>query len=53
MGWGALAVIVAVTALSQFYRSCLGVIAPELSQDLDISPEQLGSSTARSSSPWR
>lgn len=43
MGWGALAVIVAVTALSQFYRSCLGVIAPELSNDLDLSPEELGS----------
>lgn len=43
MGWEALAVIVAITALSQFYRSCLGVIAPELSHDLDLSPEALGS----------
>jgi MFS family permease len=43
MGWEALAVIVAVTALSQFYRSCLGVIAPELSRDLHLSPEALGS----------
>jgi MFS family permease len=44
MGGGALAALVAVTALSQFYRSCLGVIAPELSRDLDLSPEELGSS---------
>jgi MFS family permease len=43
MGWGALAAIVAVAALSQFFRSCLGVIAPELSRDLEMSPEQLGS----------
>ncbi len=43
MGWGALAAIVAITALSQFYRSCLSVIAPELSNDLDASPEELGS----------
>ncbi|MGQ0510796.1 MAG: MFS transporter [Betaproteobacteria bacterium] len=43
MGREALAVIVAVTALSQFYRSCLGVIAPELSRDLELSPEALGS----------
>ena len=34
--------LVAVTALSQFHRSCLGVIAPELARDLALSPEQLG-----------
>jgi MFS family permease len=43
MGWGALAAIVAITALSQFFRSCLGVIAPELSNDLEMEPEELGS----------
>mgnify|MGYP001191321025 CR=1 FL=1 len=42
MGWEALAVIVAVAALSQFYRSCLGVIAPELTRDLALTPEALG-----------
>jgi MFS family permease len=43
MGWGALAALVAITALSQFYRSCLSVIAPELSHDLSMEPEELGS----------
>jgi MFS family permease len=43
MGWGALAALVAITALSQFYRSCLSVIAPELSSELEASPEDLGS----------
>ncbi len=33
-GAGAVAVLVAITGLSLFYRSCLGVIAPELSRDL-------------------
>ncbi len=33
---------VAVTALSLFYRSCLGVIAPELTRDLGLTPEDLG-----------
>lgn len=46
MGWEALAAIVAIAALSQFYRSCLGVIAPELSRDLALSPEALGSANA-------
>ena len=36
------AVVVAVTALSLFYRSCLGVIAPELTRDLGLTPEDLG-----------
>ena len=36
-----LVTVVAVTALSLFYRSCLGVIAPELSRDLGLSPEDL------------
>jgi MFS family permease len=43
MGWGALAAVVAITALSQFYRSCLSVIAPELAHDLNMEPEELGS----------
>jgi MFS family permease len=43
MGGGALAAIAAATALSQFYRSCISVIAPELSHDLGLSPEELGS----------
>lgn len=34
--------VVAVTALSLFYRSCLGVIAPELTRDLGLTPEDLG-----------
>ena len=42
MSPAAVAVLVAITALSQFYRSCLGVIAPELTQDLHLSPEDLG-----------
>lgn len=42
MGRGAIAVVVAITGLSLFYRSCLGVIAPELSRDLGLSPEDLG-----------
>lgn len=37
------AMLVAVAALSQFHRSCLGVIAPELSQDLSMTPAALGS----------
>jgi len=39
---GAVAVMVAITALSLFYRSCLGVIAPELTRDLGLTPEDLG-----------
>jgi MFS family permease len=42
MGFGAVAMIVAITGLSLFYRSCLGVIAPELSRDLGLTPEDLG-----------
>jgi MFS family permease len=42
MGGGAVAVVVALTGLSLFYRSCLSVIAPELSRDLGLSPEDLG-----------
>jgi len=42
MGRGAAAVVVAITGLSLFYRSCLGVIAPELSRDLGLTPEDLG-----------
>jgi MFS family permease len=42
MGAASVAVIVAVTALSLFYRSCLGVIAPELTRDLGLTPEDLG-----------
>jgi MFS family permease len=34
--------MVAITALSLFYRSCLGVIAPELTRDLGLTPEDLG-----------
>ena len=34
--------LVAITGLSQFYRSCLGVIAPELTRDLGLTPEDLG-----------
>jgi MFS family permease len=41
-GAGAVAVMVAITALSLFYRSCLGVIAPELTRDLGLTPEDLG-----------
>ena len=37
-----MAVMVAITALSLFYRSCLGVIAPELTRDLGLTPEDLG-----------
>ena len=36
------AVLVALAGLSQFYRSCLGVIAPELTRDLGLTPEALG-----------
>src|SRR5262245_13488904 len=36
------AMLVAITALSHFYRSCLSVIAPELARDLAMSPQQLG-----------
>jgi MFS family permease len=36
------AMLVAITALSQFHRTCLGVIAPELSADLALSPQALG-----------
>jgi len=42
MGGIPLTVVVAVTALSLFYRSCLGVIAPELTRDLGLTPEDLG-----------
>jgi len=42
MGTAAVAVLVAITGLSQFYRSCLGVIAPELTRDLGLTPEDLG-----------
>jgi MFS family permease len=42
MGFGAVAMLVAITGLSLFYRSCLGVIAPELSRDLGLTPEDLG-----------
>jgi len=31
-----------LTGLSQFHRSALGVIAPELSADLALSPAMLG-----------
>lgn len=41
-GAGAVAVLVAITGLSLFYRSCLGVIAPELTRDLGLTPEDLG-----------
>ena len=34
--------MVAIAALSLFYRSCLGVIAPELTRDLGLTPEDLG-----------
>ena len=34
--------MVAITGLSLFYRSCLGVIAPELTRDLGLTPEDLG-----------
>src|SRR5215813_4403869 len=34
--------LVMITALSQFHRACLGVVAPELTRDLAMSPEQLG-----------
>ena len=34
--------LVAITALSHFYRSCLSVIAPELALELAMSPQQLG-----------
>ena len=37
-----LLVLVAVTCLSQFYRVSNGVIAPELTRDLDLTPRQLG-----------
>lgn len=42
MGGGAVVSVVAITGLSLFYRSCLGVIAPELSRDLCLTPEDLG-----------
>ncbi len=42
MGAGAVAVLVAITGLSLFYRACLGVLAPELAQDLGLTPEDLG-----------
>jgi predicted MFS family arabinose efflux permease len=37
-----LLLLVAVTCLSQFYRVSNGVIAPELTRDLGLSPRQLG-----------
>ena len=43
MGAAAIAVLVSITGLSLFYRSCLGVIAPELTRDLGLTPEDLGS----------
>ncbi len=42
MGAAFAAVLVALAGLSQFYRSCLGVIAPELTRDLGLTPETLG-----------
>ncbi|MGH8764510.1 MAG: MFS transporter, partial [Burkholderiales bacterium] len=42
MGPAAVAVLVSITGLSLFYRSCLGVIAPELAHDLQLTPEDLG-----------
>ncbi len=42
MGGSAVAVLVAVTGLSLFFRSCLGVLAPELTRDLGLTPEDLG-----------
>lgn len=42
MGSGAVIVIIAITGLSLFFRSCLGVIAPELTRDLGLTPEDLG-----------
>ncbi len=40
------AMLVAATALSQFWRSALGVIAPELMRDLALSPQMLGNANA-------
>lgn len=40
--WPLLSLLIAVTCLSQFYRVSNGVIAPELTRDLDLSPRQLG-----------
>src|SRR3954464_2282777 len=37
-----LALLIAVTCLSQFYRVSNSVIAPELARDLDLSARQLG-----------
>jgi predicted MFS family arabinose efflux permease len=37
-----LLLLIAVTCLSQFYRVSNGVIAPELTRDLDLSARQLG-----------
>ncbi len=36
------AAIAAMTALSQFHRNAIGVLAPELATELQLSPEQLG-----------
>jgi MFS family permease len=41
-----LAMLVAATAMSQFWRAALGVIAPELTRDLDLSPQMLGNANA-------
>jgi predicted MFS family arabinose efflux permease len=37
-----IAMLAAITSLSQFFRASGGVIAPELIRDLGLSPEQLG-----------
>ena len=37
-----LALLIAVTCLSQFYRASNGVIAPELTPDLQLSASELG-----------
>ncbi|WP_137124775.1 MFS transporter [Roseomonas sp. HF4] len=42
VGPAALAALALMTGLSQFHRAALGVIAPELSEDLALSPAVLG-----------
>ncbi len=37
-----LAMLAAATAVSQFHRAALGVVAPDLAHDLDASPQALG-----------
>ena len=39
---GVFASIVAMVVLSQYFRTSLGVIAPELARDVDLTPESLG-----------